>query len=318
MRTKSRKVAIVGVGYVGSTCAYSLINQGICDEIMLVGRTRERAQAQALDLSHCMDFVHARTRITVGSPEQCGDADIVVLCVGIRPARITDRLDMLDSACEIHAPLVAAIMSSGFNGIFLVASNPVDIVTYLVWRLSGLPRTQVIGTGTSIDSSRLKTLLSHYLPVDPRSVNGYVLGEHGDSQFPAWSHVTVGGKPLLDILAQHPARFAQLKLDELAERIKYAGHEIYHAKGSTYYGIGNALTSIIRSILNDEHRIIAISAVLEGEYGFADTCFGVPAIVARSGMQEIIELNLSPAERAQLANSDAVIRGALGRLPIAP
>ncbi|NBD23629.1 L-lactate dehydrogenase [Paenibacillus glycinis] len=318
MGSKVRKVVIVGVGYVGSTCAYSLINQAVCDEIMLVDRTPERAYAQALDLSHCMDFVHARTKITPGTFAQCGDADVVVLCVGIRPKNIQSRLEVLESAYEIHEPLVGQIMASGFAGILLVASNPVDIVTYAVWRLSGLPRSQVIGSGTSIDTSRLKTLLSYYLPVDPRSVSGYVLGEHGDSQFPVWSHVTIGGKPLLDILAQHPARFGHLKLDDIARQTKETGLEIYKVKGSTYYGIGNALAYIIRSVLNDDHKIIAVSAILDGEYGYADLCLGVPAIITRSGMREIVELNLSPFEQEQLAQSAAVIRQAIASLPLPP
>ena len=315
MGSKVRKVAIVGVGYVGSTCAYSLINQAVCDEIMLVDRTPEKAYAQALDLSHCMDFVHTRTRISTGTYEQCSDADIIVLSMGERPKNIKSRLDVLESAYTIHKPIIAEIMDSGFNGIFLAASNPVDLVTYMVWKMSGFPRRQVLGTGTSIDSSRMKTLLSHYFPVDPRSVQGYVLGEHGESQFPAWSHVTIGGKPVLDILSQHPERFRHLKLDEIARKTKNAGMEIYNLKGSTYYGIGNALAYIIHSILNDDHRIIAVSAILDGEYGQNDICTGVPAVLTRHGIKEIVELNLIPKEQEQFGHSCTVIRGAIASLP---
>ena len=315
MGSKARKVAIVGVGYVGSTCAYSLINQAVCDEIMLVDRTPEKAYAQALDLSHCMDFVHTRTRISTGTYEQCSDADIIVLSMGERPKNIKSRLDVLESAYTIHKPIIAEIMASGFNGIFLAASNPVDLVTYMVWKMSGFPRSQVLGTGTSIDSSRMKTLLSHYFPVDPRSVQGYVLGEHGESQFPAWSHVTIGGKPVLYILSQHPERFRHLKLDEIARKTKNAGMEIYNLKGSTYYGIGNALAYIIHSILNDDHRIIAVSAILDGEYGQNDICTGVPAVLTRHGIKEIVELNLTPKEEEQFGHSCTIIRGAIASLP---
>ncbi len=150
MGSKVRKVAIVGVGYVGSTCAYSLINQAVCDEIMLVDRTPEKAYAQALDLSHCMDFVHTRTRISTGTYEQCSDADIIVLSMGERPKNIKSRIEY-ESAYTIHKPIIAEIMDSGFNGIFLAASNPVDLVTYMVWKMSGFPRRQVLGTGTSIE-----------------------------------------------------------------------------------------------------------------------------------------------------------------------
>ncbi|UUZ93695.1 L-lactate dehydrogenase [Paenibacillus sp. P25] len=316
MGSKARKVAIVGAGHVGASCAYSLVNQSVCDEIMLIDRTPDRAYAQALDLSHCMDFVHTRTKIYTGTYEQCGDMDIVILCAGGTPKHSINRLDVLDLAYEIHSSIIPRIMAGGFDGIFLAASNPVDLVTYMVWRMSGLPRGQVLGTGTSIDSSRLKTPLSEILPVDPRSVQGYVLGEHGDSQFPAWSHVTVGGKPILDILAQHPQRFAHLDLKEIALKTKDAGWEIYSRKGSTHYGIGNALASITRSILNDDHKIIAVSAILEGEYGQTGVCAGVPAIIGRQGMKEILELNLTPREKEQFDHSCSIIRGCIQRLAL--
>lgn len=314
MTSKTRKVAIVGVGFVGASCAYSLVNQSICEEIILIGRTPERAKAHALDLSHCMDFTHARTKVRAGAIEDCGDADIVVLCAGANPIPGGTRLDLLDSSYGIYKTLIPSIMKAGFSGIFVAAANPVDIVTYMVGKLSGLPRARVIGTGTSIDSSRLKTLLSAYVPVDPRSVSGYVLGEHGESQFPAWSHVTIGGKPILDILAQHPQRFGHLKLDDIAEQTRNAGWEILQGKGSTYYGIANAIAAIVRSILNDDYRVMAVSAILEGEYGLNNVCLGVPAILTRQGINELVELNLSPKERQLLAYSSSVIQAAASPL----
>ncbi|MWC31325.1 L-lactate dehydrogenase [Paenibacillus sp. MMS18-CY102] len=316
MRNTTRKIAIAGVGFVGSSCAYSLVNQSICNEIMLMGRTPDRAYAQALDLSHCMDFTHTRTKIYTGSYADCGDADIIVLCAGASPKPGDTRLDMADTAYTIYKDMIPQIMASGFDGIFVAAANPVDVVAYMVWKLSGLPRQRVIGTGTSIDSSRLKTLLSEYLPVDPRSVRGYVLGEHGDSQFPAWSHVTVGGKPILDILAQHPQRFSQLKLDDIAAKTRNAGWEILQRKGATYYGIANAIAHIVRSMLNDDYNITAVSAVLEGEYGERGVCAGVPAILTRRGIAELVELNLAPEEREQFAFSSGVIRAAVAKLAL--
>lgn len=314
MGSKTRKIAIIGVGYVGSSCAYSLINQSICDEIMLIDRTPDRSHAQALDLSHCMDFVHTRTKIYTGTYEQCSDMDIVILCAGAYPQNSNSRLDLLHTVMDIHEPMIKRIMATGFQGLFLAASNPVDIVTYAVWKLSGLPRGQVLGTGTSIDSSRLKTLLSEHLLVDPRSVQGYVLGEHGDSQFPVWSHVTIGGKPLLDILRQHPLRFGHLNLDDISLHTKNVGWEIYNRKGSTHFGIANALAYIARSILNDDHRVIAVSAVLDGEYGHSGLAAGVPAIMSRQGVKEIVELNLEPKEEEQMRFSCAVIRNAIDTL----
>jgi L-lactate dehydrogenase len=314
LKTKSRKVAIVGSGNVGSSCAYSMVNQAICDEIMMVDRTYDRAMAQALDLSHCMDFTGTRTKVYAGTASDCGSMDVVILTAGANPKPGQTRLDVLDAAAVITREIVTEIMNSGFDGIFVIAANPVDIVTYMVWKISGLPRHRIIGTGTSIDSSRLKTLLSEVFSIDPRSVNGYALGEHGESQFVAWSHVTIGGKPLLQIMEQHRERFSSLDLDDIARKTKDAGWEIFTRKGSTHFGIGSALAYITRSILNDEHKIIAVSAILDGEYGQRDVCAGAPAIIGGGGIQELLELNLSEQEFAKLDASCSIIRAGIQSL----
>lgn len=311
MARKTRKVTIVGSGLVGAACAYSMINQSICDEIMMVDRTYDRAVAQALDLSHCMDFTSTRTKVYAGNLEDCRDVDVVVLTAGANPRPGQSRLDVLDEAEQITSGIVNRIMDSGFDGIFVVAANPVDVVTHIVREVSGLPRNKVIGTGTSLDSARLKTLLSDVFSIDPRSVQGYALGEHGDSQFVAWSHVTIGGKPILQILEQHKERFQGVDLKEIAQKTKDAGWEIFTRKGNTQFGIGNALAYIVRSILNDEHKIIAISAILEGEYGQTGVCTGVPAIIGEGGIQEVVELNLSAEEQEKFNESCSIIRRAI-------
>lgn len=304
----TRKVAIVGAGIVGAGCAYAMINQAICDEIMMIDRTYERAVAQALDLSHCMDFTSTRTKVFAGRLEDCRDMDVVIITAGANPKPGQTRMDLLEDARIITEDLVQKIMSGGFDGIFVVASNPVDVVTYIVKEISGFPRHRVIGTGTSIDTSRLKTLLSELFSIDPRSVHGYALGEHGESQFVAWSHVTIGGKPLLHILEQHKDRFSHVSLEEIAQKTKDAGWEIFTKKGNTQFGIGNALAYITRSILNDEHRIIAVSAILDGEYGWNKVCVGVPAIIGEGGIKEIIELHLNEEEQLKLSQSCKVIQ----------
>ncbi|OXL86212.1 L-lactate dehydrogenase [Paenibacillus sp. SSG-1] len=314
MKRRKRRVAIVGSGMVGATAAYSMINQSICDEIMMVDRTYDRALAQALDLSHCIDFTHTRTSVYAGTYADCSDMDVVILTAGANPKPGQTRLDVLEEAVLITRQIVTPILKSGFEGIFITAANPVDIVTYLIRQLSGFPRHRVIGTGTSIDSSRLKTLLSDIFSIDPRSVHGYALGEHGESQFVAWSHVTIGGKPVLDILSQHKERFKHVDLTDIARKTKDAGWEIYTRKGSTHFGIGSAIAHITRSVLNDEHKIIAVSAILEGEYGEHGVCTGVPAIIHSDGIQEIIELNLNEEERGRFASSCGVIRSNLDKL----
>lgn len=314
MARKTKKVTVVGSGLVGAACAYSMINQSICDEIMMVDRTYERAVAQALDLSHCMDFTSNRTKVYAGRLEDCRDADVVILTAGANPKPGQTRLDLLEEADKITRGIVHQIMNGGFDGVFVVAANPVDAVTYIVREESGLPRERVIGTGTSLDSARLKTLLSDVFSIDPRSVSGYALGEHGESQFVAWSHVTIGGKPLLQILDQHKERFQHVDLQEIEQKTKDAGWEIFTRKGNTQFGIGNAIAYIVRSILNDDHKIIAISAILEGEYQQSNVCTGVPAIIGEGGIREVIELNLSIEERQKFENSCEILRNALQTL----
>lgn len=314
MARKARKVSIVGSGLVGTACAYSMINQSISDEIMMIDRTYERAVANALDLSHCMDFTSTRTKVSAGRMEDCGDVDVVVLTAGANPKPGQSRLDVLGDAEKITRDIVQRIVGSGFQGVFVIAANPVDIVTYIVRDVSGFPRNRVIGTGTSIDSARLKTLLSEVFEIDPRSVNGYAMGEHGDSQFVAWSHVTIGGKPLLHILEQHKKRFAHVNLDDIARKTRDAGWEIFTRKGNTQFGIGNALAYIVRSILNDDHKIIAVSAVLEGEYGQSGVCVGVPAIIGEGGIEEVLELQLSSEEQLLFERSCGIIQSAMASL----
>ncbi|CAM4436505.1 L-lactate dehydrogenase [Paenibacillus phoenicis] len=316
MAKKARKVTIVGSGLVGTACAYSMINQSICEEIMMIDRTYDRAVAHALDLSHCMDFTPTRTKVYAGRLEDCRDMDVVVLTAGANPKPGQTRLDVLGEAEKITRDIVSRIVDGGFDGVFVVAANPVDIVTYIVREVSGFPRNRVIGTGTSIDSARLKTLLSEVFAVDPRSVNGYAMGEHGDSQFVAWSHVTIGGKPLLHILEQHKERFRHVKLDEIAQKTKDAGWEIFTRKGNTQFGIGNALAYIVRSILNDEHKIIAVSVVLEGEYGQTGVCAGVPAIIGDGGIEEVLELNLTWEEQRKFTQSCDILKAAIASLQL--
>ncbi len=314
MRYSTRKVAIVGTGLVGSSCGYALVNQSICDELLLIDINQERALGEAMDLKHCIDFMSSRTKVTVGSYEQCRDVDIVIITAGGPPKPGQTRLDTLDVSATIAKEVVRGVMASGFNGIFLIASNPVDIITYLVWKESGLPRNQVIGTGTSLDSSRLKTILSELIDVDPRSINGYALGEHGDSQFVAWSHVTIGGKPLLQIVEEHKERLGEVNLDEIADQVSKAGWEIYKRKGTTYYGIGSSLAGITRSIFNDDYSVVAVSAILNGEYGEKNICTGVPAIITRQGIHDIVELNLTQDEKEKFQKSNTILREYMAKI----
>lgn len=309
MRKHASKVAVIGAGLVGSSTAFSLLTQGLCDEILLVDKKAERAHGEMMDLRDCIDYLGRNVRVTDGGYADCGDADIVVITAGPPPREGQTRLDTLDLSMQIIRSIVGPVMEVGFSGIFLIISNPVDIIAQSVWKLSGLPKSQVIGTGTALDSARLKALIGGLIGIDPRSVHAYALGEHGDSQMVPWSRVTVGGKPFSRVLRDNPGRFEGVDLDRLVHDTVQAGWEILKRKGTTYYGIATTAAGIIKCILQDENRIIPVSTLLEGEYGERGVFCGVPAIIGRGGVQEIVQLPLTDGEAAKFHASCEVLRG---------
>lgn len=308
MQISKRKVAIVGTGLVGSTTAFSLITQGVCDEVMMIDINKERAYGEKLDLQDSIEYLNRNVKITTGTYEDCGDVDIIVITAGAPPKPGQSRLDTLELSAQICRSIVNPIMASGFDGIFIVISNPVDMITHYVQFLSGLPKNQVIGTGTAIDSARLKNLIAKLVKVDPRSVHAYSMGEHGDSQMVPWSTVTVAGKPFYDVIADNKELVGDVDLDELVHKTAKEGWEIYNRKGTTYYGIATACTGVIKAILNDENRIIPVSTLLEGEYGEKDVYAGVPTILNRTGAADVLEIHMTPGELARFKESVSVIR----------
>ena len=267
MKISKSKVAIVGCGLVGSTTAFSLITQGICDEVLMIDINKERAYGEMLDLQDSIEYLNRNVKVRTGEYSDCGDVDIIVITAGAPPKQGQTRLDTLELSAKICKSIVDPIMKSGFDGIFLVISNPVDIIAHYVYFLSGLPKNQVIGTGTAIDSARLQNMIAQLIKVDPRSVHAYSMGEHGDSQMVPWSTVTVAGKPFYDVIADNKDLVGDVNLDELVYKTTQEGWEILNRKGTTYYGIATACVGIIKAILYDENRIIPVSTFLEGEYG---------------------------------------------------
>ena len=309
MTINRSKVAIIGTGLVGSSTAFSLVTQGACDEVLLIDLNKERARGEMMDLRHGIDYLNRNVKVNVGDYCDCADADIVVITAGAPPREGQTRLDTLGASKKIIDSIVGPIMKSGFTGIFLLISNPVDIIAQYVYKLSGLPKSQVIGTGTALDSARLKTLIGDLVQIDPRSVHAYALGEHGDSQMVPWSRVTVGGKTFAEILRDNPERFKGVDLDQLVHDTIGAGWEILKRKGTTYYGIATTAAGIIKSILQDENRIIPVSTLLDGEYGERDVFCGVPAILGRTGVKEIVELHLTDVELVKFPRSAELLRG---------
>lgn len=308
MGLKKSKIAIVGTGLVGSSTAFSLMTQGVCDEILMIDINEEKALGEVMDLNHCIEYLNRNTKIVRGNYAQCGDVDIVVITAGAPPKSGQTRLDTLELSAKIVESIVNPIMESGFKGHFIVISNPVDMIAYHVYKISGLEKSHIIGTGTSVDSARLKNFIGDLLKVDPRSVQGYSMGEHGDSQMVPWSHVTVGGKSFYEILKDNKDRVGDVDLDKLVLETARAGWEVYNRKGTTYYGIATATVGIIKAIINDENKIMPVSTLLEGEYGEKDVFCGVPAVLNADGVKEVVEIHMTSEELNKFKKSIDLIR----------
>ena len=308
MKITTRKVAIVGCGLVGSTTAFSLVTQGVCDEVMLIDINKERAYGEMLDMRDSIEYLNRNVKVKTGTYAECGDMDIIVITAGAPPKQGQTRLDTLEMSAKIAKSIVEPIMKSGFHGIFIAISNPVDIIAHYIYKLSGLPKNQVIGTGTAIDSARLQNMIAQTVNVDPRSVHAYSMGEHGDSQMVPWSTVTIAGKPFYDVIADNKELVGDVDLDELVYRTTQEGWEIFNRKGTTYYGIATACVGVIKAILNDENRIIPVSTLLEGEYGERDVYAGVPTVLNRSGAYDVLEIHMTLGELARFKESTRVIR----------
>lgn len=314
MGIRNTKVAIVGTGLVGSSTAFSLVTQGVCDEVLMIDINKEKALGEAMDLNHSIEYLNRNTKVRAASYEECGDVDIIVITAGAPPKPGQTRLDTLDLSAKITESIVTPIMKSGFKGYFIIVSNPADIIAYHVYKLSGLPKSHVLSTGTSIDTARLKNFIGELLDVDPRSVQGYSMGEHGDSQMVPWSHITVGGKKFTKVLEDNKDRFKNVDLDKLVQDTAQAGWEVYKRKGTTYYAIATATVGIIKAIINDENRIIPVSTLLEGEYGVSDVFAGVPAVLNSKGVKEVVEIHMTENEKEKFKNSIEVIREYIKKL----
>lgn len=314
MNTKARKVMIIGTGNVGASAAYALLNQAICEELILVDLDKPRVLAHVEDLSDAAAYMPGMVTLSTREVGDCADVDIAVITVSggaLKPGQT--RLDELTSTARIVKSIVPQMMAGGFKGIFLIATNPCDIITWQVWQLSGLPREQVIGTGVWLDTTRLRRTLAQALDIGAQSIDAFILGEHGDSQFPVWSHSSVYGSPIADVYQRRTGQI--LDQAKMAEKVRRLGFEIYAGKGCTEYGIAGTIAEICRNIFTGSHRALAISCILDGEYGVSDVAIGVPAVLAQSGVQQIIELQLAEDELAKFHHSATTIKANIARLP---
>lgn len=300
------KIVLIGAGDVGVAYAYALVNQGICDHLAIIDIDEKKLEGNVMDLNHGVVWAGSRTRVTKGTYADCEDAAIVVLCAGAAQKPGETRLQLVEKNVKITKNIVDQVMVNGFDGIFLVASNPVDVLTYAVWKYSGLPHSQVIGSGTVLDSARFRYMLGELYEVAPTSVHAYIIGEHGDTELPVLSSATVAGVSMRMSLQKDPE--LEGRLEKIFEDTRDAAYHIIDAKGSTSYGIGMGLARITRAILKNNDVALPCSAYLQGEYGQKDIYIGTPAIINRKGVRRVVELEINDHEMERFTHSANTLR----------
>ena len=304
---KKGKVVLVGTGFVGMSMAYSMLNKGGVNELVLIDIDKDKTIGEEMDLSHGLPFAPQKMVIKAGDYDECKDAQVVVITAGIAQKPGQTRLELAETNTKIMKSITQSIMASGFNGVIIVASNPVDLMTYVVSKVSGLPKNQVFGSGTALDTARLRYMMADYLQVSTKNVHAYIMGEHGDSSFVPWNHAYVGCKKIKDIMKDnnHPME----DLEKIHKDVINAAYEIINKKRATYYGIGMALSRLVKAVLDNENSILTVSTYLkDGQYGQDDIYIGVPAIINSNGIRELVELELNEEEQAKLDNSCKIIK----------
>jgi L-lactate dehydrogenase len=310
-----RKLVLVGTGFVGMSMAYAILSQGGAsgvNELVLIDVLKEKAEGEAMDLCHGLPCSSSHMKIKAGDYSECEDADIVVITAGLSQKPGQTRLELSEANAKIMKDITIQVVNSGFKGIFLIASNPVDLMTKVVQEVSKFPTSRVIGSGTALDTARLRYMVGEYLNVSNKNVHAYIMGEHGDSSFVPWEHAYVGCKKITDILKDAGKDLSDL--EKIHIEVRDAAYEIINRKKATYYGIGLGLAKIVRTIMNDTNQILTISAYLDGKYGQKDIYIGVPAVVNSNGARELLELELTPENQAKLDNSANILRENMAKI----
>ena len=304
---KKGKVVLVGTGFVGMSMAYSMLNQGGINELILIDINKDKTIGEEMDLAHGLPYAPQKMVIKAGDYPDCKDAQVIVITAGIAQKPGQTRLELAETNTKIMKDITESIMESGFDGIIVVASNPVDLMAYVVSEVSGLPRGRVIGSGTVLDTARLRYLMADYFKISSKNIHAYIMGEHGDSSFVPWEHAYIGCKKVKDVMKDnhHPME----DLEKIHKGVVNAAYEIIEKKKATYYGIGMALNRLVKAILNNENSILTVSTYLkDGEYGQDDIYIGVPAVINSHGVRELVNLDLNEEEQAKLDNSCKIIK----------
>ena len=304
-----QKVMLVGDGAVGSSYAYAMALQGIAEEFGIIDVVKERTEGDALDLLDATGYTYPK-KIYSAEYSDCKDADWVVITAGAPQKPGETRLDLVNKNLRILSTIVKPVVESGFQGIFLVAANPVDILTYATWKFSGFPKERVLGSGTSLDTARLRVAMADLTGIkDPRSMHAYIMGEHGDSEFAAYSSASIGSLPFLDWAKEHDV--SKETLEKIEDDVRNKAYEIINKKGATFYGVAAALARISKAILRDEDTVLPVSAYMDGQYGINDVYIGTPAVVCADGIKQVIEVPLNEEEQTKMTESAKTLKQVL-------
>jgi len=304
---KGSKVAIIGAGAVGSSIAFSMAIQQLCTELVLIDVNHDKAQGEVLDISHGLPFL-GQMDLYAGDYSDVKDCDLIILTAGIPRKPGETRLDLAKKNVLLGKQITASVMEHYTGGNILVVSNPCDILTYMVGKWSGLPSNRVLGSGTVLDSARFRTLLSQKLDIDVRNVHGYIIGEHGDTQLPAWSATNIAGLSIDDYSKTTGISFTQADRVEIAEKVRFSGAEVIKLKGATFNGIAVSVSTIAKSLLKGENTIRTVGSLLTGQYGISDIVTNVPCIIGTNGVERVLELELDPQELRFLQYSAEQVR----------
>ena len=307
------KIAIIGTGRVGSSCAYALQMSGLASEIVLINANRQRAEGEAMDINHGSQFTKP-VRVWSGEYKDCRDADIVIVTAGTSQKPGDTRLDLLKNNANILQRMLAPALKHLEDAIVVVAANPVDVLTYLTWQMTGLPSHQIIGSGTILDTARFRFLLGQHFNIDTHSIHAYIIGEHGDSQVPIWSLANIAGMRLDEYTRLNGNPLKAADRVKIAENTRRAAYEIIHRKGATYYAIAAGLVRIIEAIVRDENSVLTVSGVANGVHGLNDVALSLPVVINRQGIAKTLDLPLSDEEEAGLKGSSQIIHEAIASL----
>ena len=310
---RATRIVVIGAGHVGATFAYALLLSGLATEIVLIDRDEARAEGEAMDLSHAVPFSRP-TRIRAGDYDDCAGAVITVFAAGSGQRPGETRLDLVRRNVAVLRDVVPRVAAVNPSGILLLTTNPVDVLTYDAWRVSGLPRSRVIGSGTTLDTGRFRALLGNHFAVDPRSVHAFVIGEHGDSEVPVWSGANVAGVGLAELATSSGQPFGDDEKETIFTTTRDAAYAIIERKGATYFAVAAALVRIVEAIVRDQRTVLSVSSVLDGQYGLRDVALSVPSVVGANGVEQALELPLDDEEAAGLRRSAAVLRETIDQL----